>query len=393
MSTNRATSRLGLSTSEAARHLGVSLSTVRRWSDAATCAATARPAASAASPSSSSTTFLDVAPSRRAASRDDALAPAAARKLPDLQRALADVAQTSPSGDTSGMSAIRTNAAAAMLGVSPNTLRSWERRFGFPVAAPQRRAATGSSSWPRSRRCARRSRRPTTSRRRSRSPASAASGPSSPVRLRSMLAPLRRGRRRPAARGELAVALGRAHGRGDPAARASARSARAATATSPEYGFGWRWATGWLAAQMRTAPPAHRAEGVLLIDATRAARPRRAARAGARARRSAAPGVRTLVAARRPRPAAHRPRARRADAARGRARRPRRVARHARPARLRRAPHERGRRASTTSAARCPRPGATHRAAPGRAPAGRAREAARRPRDAPRASAASRASG
>ena len=30
------------------------------------------------------------------------------------------------------MGVIRTNAAAAMLGVSPNTLRSWERRFGFP---------------------------------------------------------------------------------------------------------------------------------------------------------------------------------------------------------------------------------------------------------------------
>ena len=30
------------------------------------------------------------------------------------------------------MGAIRTNAAAAMLGVSPNTLRSWERRFGYP---------------------------------------------------------------------------------------------------------------------------------------------------------------------------------------------------------------------------------------------------------------------
>ena len=34
MSIDRTASRLGLSTSEAARHLGVSLSTVRRWSDA-----------------------------------------------------------------------------------------------------------------------------------------------------------------------------------------------------------------------------------------------------------------------------------------------------------------------------------------------------------------------
>src|SRR6201986_5575109 len=30
------------------------------------------------------------------------------------------------------MNGIRTNAAAVMLGVSPNPLRSWERRYGFP---------------------------------------------------------------------------------------------------------------------------------------------------------------------------------------------------------------------------------------------------------------------
>ncbi|MEA2284752.1 MAG: MerR family transcriptional regulator, light-induced transcriptional regulator, partial [Solirubrobacteraceae bacterium] len=38
------------------------------------------------------------------------------------------------------MGAMRTNAAAAMLGVSPSTLRSWERRFGYPEP---RRSAGG----------------------------------------------------------------------------------------------------------------------------------------------------------------------------------------------------------------------------------------------------------
>ncbi|HEX7300440.1 MAG TPA: hypothetical protein VF257_15685, partial [Solirubrobacteraceae bacterium] len=39
-------------------------------------------------------------------------------------------------------------------------------------------------------------------------------------------------------------------------------------ASSPEYGFAWRWATGWLAAAMRVAPPASRRDGVLVFDAT-----------------------------------------------------------------------------------------------------------------------------
>jgi hypothetical protein len=35
-----------------------------------------------------------------------------------------------------------------------------------------------------------------------------------------------------------------------------------------ELGFAWRWATGWLAAQTRAAPPATRAEGVVVFEAT-----------------------------------------------------------------------------------------------------------------------------
>ena len=72
------------------------------------------------------------------------------------------------------MSGIRINAAAEMLGVSTSTLRSWERRLGYPRPAPhprqppplRARRGRGAAR----RRCA----RPTTSRARSRSPACAA---------------------------------------------------------------------------------------------------------------------------------------------------------------------------------------------------------------------------
>jgi hypothetical protein len=39
---------------------------------------------------------------------------------------------------------------------------------------------------------------------------------------------------------------------------------------SPEYCFAWRYATGWLAAAHRVAPPAARPEGILILDATSA---------------------------------------------------------------------------------------------------------------------------
>jgi MerR family transcriptional regulator, light-induced transcriptional regulator len=165
------------------------------------------------------------------------------------------------------MSAIRTNAAAAMLGVSPNTLRSWERRFGFPQP---RRSAGGHRQFDLAEIDALRQALEETH-----NVSSAVSiarergtGPSSPVRLKSLLARFDENAGDRLLEESLAVrsvertveeillpALGALGEGGD--------------RLSPEYGFGWRWATGWLAAQMRTAPPAHRDDGVLLIDATR----------------------------------------------------------------------------------------------------------------------------
>ena len=37
---------------------------------------------------------------------------------------------------------------------------------------------------------------------------------------------------------------------------------------SPEFQFAWRYATGWLAAAQRVAPPAHRTEAILIFEAT-----------------------------------------------------------------------------------------------------------------------------
>ena len=165
------------------------------------------------------------------------------------------------------MSAIRTNAAAAMLGVSPNTLRSWERRFGFPSP---RRSQGGHRQFDLAEIDALRQALEETH-----NVSSAISvarergtGPSSPMRLKSMLSRFDEGAADRLLEESLAVrsvertveeillpAIG-ALGEGG-------------ERQSPEYGFGWRWATGWLAAQMRTAPPAHRPEGILLIDATR----------------------------------------------------------------------------------------------------------------------------
>jgi MerR family transcriptional regulator, light-induced transcriptional regulator len=161
------------------------------------------------------------------------------------------------------MSAIRTNAAAAMLGVSPNTLRGWERRFGYPMP---HRTEGGHRQFELTEIEALRQAFAETH-----DIASAVSvarergeGPSSPARLRAALetfAP-------EAADRLLEESL---------AVRSVERTVEsvllAALETleedSAERAFALRYTTGWLAAATRVAPPASREEGTLIFDGSR----------------------------------------------------------------------------------------------------------------------------
>jgi DNA-binding transcriptional MerR regulator len=166
------------------------------------------------------------------------------------------------------MSVVRTNAAAAMLGVSPNTLRSWERRFGFPRP---RRTQGGHRQFDLAEIEALRQAFSETH-----NISSAISvarqrgeGPASPVRLADAFCRFDEQRADRLLEESLAVrsvertveevllvAVGSLAEEVGPAGR------------SPELGFAWRYATGWLAAHQRVAPPAHRADGVLIFDAS-----------------------------------------------------------------------------------------------------------------------------
>ncbi|HTZ63517.1 MAG TPA: MerR family DNA-binding transcriptional regulator [Solirubrobacteraceae bacterium] len=160
------------------------------------------------------------------------------------------------------MTAIRTNAAAAMLGVSPNTLRSWERRFGYPrpqrtqgghrqfelaeiEALRQAFSETGdivsSVSIARER----------------------GEGPSSPMRLQAALSEFREDAADRVLEESLAV-------------RSVERTVESVLLSavellepgSPERAFARRYAAGWLAAATRVAPCASREEGTMILDAS-----------------------------------------------------------------------------------------------------------------------------
>jgi DNA-binding transcriptional MerR regulator len=165
------------------------------------------------------------------------------------------------------MGAIRTNAAALMLGVSPSTLRGWERRFGFP--APTR-----------------------------------SEGGHRLYELEQI--ELLRAALQEAGEISAAVALARERGLGPPtdsrlraalleydAERADAILAESLAmrtlertvesvllgavdaigqegGLSSEYCFAWRYATSWLCSIQRVSAPATRSEGVLIFDAASA---------------------------------------------------------------------------------------------------------------------------
>jgi DNA-binding transcriptional MerR regulator len=163
------------------------------------------------------------------------------------------------------MSVIRTNAAAAILGVSPNTLRSWERRFGYPKP---RRTQGGHRQYELAEVEALREAFAETH-----NISSAISlarergeGPSTAARLQDALG--RFDETKADRLMEESLALRSVERTVEelllPAVEALAPDEEAA---GPEYQFAWRYSAGWLAAALRVAPPAQRSEGVLIFDA------------------------------------------------------------------------------------------------------------------------------
>jgi DNA-binding transcriptional MerR regulator len=163
------------------------------------------------------------------------------------------------------MSGIRTNAAAVMLGVSPNTLRSWERRYDFPRP---RRSPGGHRQYALSEI---ESLRATLAETHNVSSAIALArqrgeGPSSGSRLATAFAEFDEDK----ANGLLEESLAlRSVERTIEEVLLEGVAAHADQgASTPEYEFGWRYATGWLSALKRLAPPATRSTGALVLDAS-----------------------------------------------------------------------------------------------------------------------------
>ena len=163
------------------------------------------------------------------------------------------------------MPGIRTNAAAEVLGVSPNTLRSWERRYGYPT--PKRTvgnhrnyelvelqtlrdalAQTGNISSAIE-----------LARQRQAAPASGGN------LLRRWRASTRRP---PTARSRRAWRCGRWSARWRSCCCRRSTALAADPDREAELEFASRWATGWLHGARRLASAASRPAGILLLDSS-----------------------------------------------------------------------------------------------------------------------------
>lgn len=164
------------------------------------------------------------------------------------------------------MSGIRTNAAAELLGVSPNTLRSWERRFGYPSP---RRSTGGHRQYELGElESLRRALLEThnissaiqVAQQRGEGPGSASRLLEAFDRFDDALADRFM---------EESLALRSVERSVEELLLPAIEIAEGREGREAESEFACRWATGWLHAARRVAAPASRDEGVLLFDASR----------------------------------------------------------------------------------------------------------------------------
>ena len=163
------------------------------------------------------------------------------------------------------MSGIRTNAAAELLGVSPNTLRSWERRFGYPKP---RRTSGGHRQYDLTElEALRRALLEThnissaieVARQRGEGPTSAARLVEAFDRFDDTLADRVM---------EESLAVRSVERSVEDLMLPALDSVRDREGREAEYELACRWATGWLHAARRVVPAATRAEGILLFDSS-----------------------------------------------------------------------------------------------------------------------------
>jgi MerR family transcriptional regulator, light-induced transcriptional regulator len=163
------------------------------------------------------------------------------------------------------VSGIRTNAAAELLGVSPNTLRSWERRFEYPKP---RRTAGGHRQYDLAElEALRRALQEThnissaiqVARQRGEGPSSSARLVEAFDRFDDQLADRIM---------EESLSLRSVERSVEELLMPAVEAAEEREGREAEYDLACRWATGWMHAARRVVPPASRAEGILLFESS-----------------------------------------------------------------------------------------------------------------------------